>query len=221
MIKILIGGSPCTYWSISQKNGRETAAEGIGWELFKNYLIAKEKFNPDFFLYENNKSTAEPIKAQIRKELGVTEPSLFEKDNGVRFTLINSALVSAQNRQRFYITNWGDIEQPEDRGVLLKDILETGMPLIGERAYCLTASYSGAVAWDTIERSRKSMVAEPVCVAERGRQRDGKWEQQVEARIEPATKTDKKFMKSKTVKSQSTENNMQSNYLMAFILSAN
>ena len=56
MIKLLIGGSPCTFWSIAQKNNRETEAEGLGWELFKNYLIAKEKFQPDFFLYENNKS---------------------------------------------------------------------------------------------------------------------------------------------------------------------
>ena len=43
MIKILLGGSPCTFWSIAQKNNRETEAEGLGWELFKNYLIAKEK----------------------------------------------------------------------------------------------------------------------------------------------------------------------------------
>lgn len=42
MIKLLIGGSPCTYWSVAQKKGRETEAEGLGWELFKNYLIAKE-----------------------------------------------------------------------------------------------------------------------------------------------------------------------------------
>lgn len=58
MIKILIGGSPCTYWSVAQKKGREVEAEGLGWELFRNYLIAKEKFKPDFFLYENNKSAA-------------------------------------------------------------------------------------------------------------------------------------------------------------------
>ena len=51
MIKILIGGSPCTYWSVAQKKGREVEAEGLGWELFRNYLIAKEKFKPDFFLY--------------------------------------------------------------------------------------------------------------------------------------------------------------------------
>lgn len=42
MIKLLIGGSPCTYWSICQKNNRETTCEGQGWELFKNYLIAKK-----------------------------------------------------------------------------------------------------------------------------------------------------------------------------------
>ena len=90
----------------------------MGWELFKNYLIAKEKFKPDFFLYENNKSASQAIKDQIAEEFGVGV------DPNVRFTYINSALVSAQNRQRFYVTNFGDIEQPEDRGILLKDILE-------------------------------------------------------------------------------------------------
>ena len=114
MIKLLIGGSPCTFWSIAQKNGRETEANGLGWELFKNYLIAKEKFKPDFFLYENNKSAAQPIKDQIARELGVD------------LMHINSALVSAQNRQRFYAFNW-EVDQPEDRGILLRDILETGL----------------------------------------------------------------------------------------------
>lgn len=158
-IKILIGGSPCTHWSIAQKNNRETEPSGMGWELLKNYLIAKEKFNPDFFLYENNKSASQAIKDQIAKELGVGV------DPDVRFTYINSALVSAQNRQRFYVTNFGDIEQPEDRGILLKDILETGTDLSqNEKSYCMTASYDGAVAWNTLERSQRSMVAEPVAL---------------------------------------------------------
>lgn len=122
--KILLGGSPCTYWSISQSSDkRETTASGIGWELFENYLYARDKFKPDFFLYENNKSAAQAIKDQIAKELGVGV------DPKVRFTYINSALVSAQNRQRFYVTNFGDIEQPEDRGILLKDILDTAEPV--------------------------------------------------------------------------------------------
>lgn len=120
-IKLLIGGSPCTKWSIAQKNGRETEPSGEGWKLFENFLIAKEKFKPDYFLYENNKSAAQAIKDQIAYEFGVGV------DPNVRFTYINSALVSAQNRQRFYVTNFGDIEQPEDRGILLKDILECGV----------------------------------------------------------------------------------------------
>lgn len=154
MIKFLIGGSPCTFWSIAQKNGRETKAEGLGWELFKNYLIAKEKFKPDYFLYENNKSAAQPIKDQISRELGVD------------LMYINSALVSAQNRQRFYAFNW-TVEQPEDRGILLKDILETGEDLTGnDKSFCLTSTYGGTVAWNTIERNQRNMVAEPVRIGD-------------------------------------------------------
>ena len=125
MIKLLIGGSPCTYWSIAQKNNRETQADGLGWELFKNYLIAKEKFKPDFFLYENNKSASQAIKDQIKQELGVWDGSLFIEDTGVRYIEINSALVSAQYRQRFYVHNCGEVQQPQDRGILLRDVLET------------------------------------------------------------------------------------------------
>lgn len=44
MIKLLLGGSPCTFWSIAKTKGRETTASGQGWELFKNYLIAVKKF---------------------------------------------------------------------------------------------------------------------------------------------------------------------------------
>lgn len=129
MIKLLIGGSPCTYWSIAQTKDRETEASGLGWELFKNYLIAKEKWKPDYFLYENNVSADWKIKAQIKHEFGVTDAEqidMFTEDTGVRYTEINSALLSAQNRARFYVTNFGDIEQPKDRGILLKDILESG-----------------------------------------------------------------------------------------------
>lgn len=154
MIKILIGGSPCTHWSIAQHNDRETTAEGIGWKLFKNYLIAKEKFQPDFFLYENNKSAAQPIKDQISKELGV------------ELMHINSALVSAQNRQRFYAHNIQNVFQPEDRGIFVKDILETDT---SEQGYNLTG----------------------VCVAQRGRYTgaNGKIEQHFEARNDGKTNT--------------------------------
>ena len=116
ILKLLLGGSPCTFWSIARTKERETEPSGIGWELFKNYLIAREKYRPDYFLYENNKSMANAIREQITKELGV-EP-----------ILINSALVSAQNRQRLYWTNIPGVQQPEDRGILLRDVLDDTVP---------------------------------------------------------------------------------------------
>lgn len=109
MIKLLIGGSPCTYWSIAQSKNRETKAEGLGWELFKNYLIAKEKFKPDYFLYENNWSASKEIKEQIQEELDC------------KLMRINSNLVSAQNRDRFYVFNW-EVDQPKDRCVSFQSI---------------------------------------------------------------------------------------------------
>ena len=158
-MKLLIGGSPCTHWSIAQTKNRETEASGIGWELFLNYRIARDKYQPDFFLYENNKSMAPAIKAQISKELGV-EP-----------VLINSALVSAQNRQRLYWVGKREpdgtysqvpVEQPEDRGILLWDILETGIAW-QEKSYCIAATeYKGSNPQQTLSKHRRTMVAEPV-----------------------------------------------------------
>lgn len=160
-MKLLIGGSPCTHWSIAQTKNRETEASGIGWELFLNYRIARDKYQPDFFLYENNKSMAPAIKAQISKELGV-EP-----------VLINSALVSAQNRQRLYWVGKREsdgtysqvpIKQPEDRGILLRDILETGVAW-SEKSYCITATEAkGSNPQQTLTKHRRTMVAEPIVV---------------------------------------------------------
>lgn len=158
-MKLLIGGSPCTHWSIAQTKNRETEASGIGWELFLNYRIARDKYQPDYFLYENNKSMSPAIRAQITAELGV-EP-----------VLINSALVSAQNRQRLYWAGKRNpdgtyrqvpIELPEDRGILLRDILETGFPL-REKGYALQTGH-GATAEDAIARRQRNAVAEPVAI---------------------------------------------------------
>lgn len=158
MIKLQIGGSPCTYWSIAQTRNRETEPSGMGWELFENYLIALEKFKPNFFLYENNKSMSAAIRAEITKRFG------FEP------VCINSALVSAQNRQRLYWCGKRNpdgtysavpVQQPEDKGILLQDILESGQAW-NEKSYNLTTRCCGAIPEDTIKRHRHTMVAEPV-----------------------------------------------------------
>ena len=157
-MKLLIGGSPCTRWSIAQTKNRETEASGIGWELFLNYKIARDKYKPDYFLYENNKSMSPAIREQITEELGV-EP-----------ILINSALVSAQNRQRLYWAGKRNpdgtysqvrVEQPEDKGILLRDILESGV-CWREKGYALTASNHSATAEDMIARRQRNGAAEPI-----------------------------------------------------------
>lgn len=134
-------------------------AEGL--QLFLNCLVAYDRLKIQYpndkiyFLFENVASMKKEIKAVIQE--------IIEKLYGGTMTEINSALVSAQNRKRIYFTNFGDISQPEDKGILLKDILENGIPW-QEKGYALTASYNGAVAWNTIERKQRTMIAEPVCI---------------------------------------------------------
>ena len=186
-IDFMVGGSPCTYWSIAQTKNRETVASGIGWELFSQYVRALHEAKPKYFIYENNKSMSKEIRASIDKEFG------FEA------VCINSALVSAQNRQRLYWVGKRNadgtyskvnVEQPDDRGILLRDILETGMPW-QDKAYNLTTRCNGAIPSDTLKRHRHTMIAEPVCVAERGRYigDDGEVEQHLEARNDGKTNT--------------------------------
>ena len=152
---LLIGGSPCTYWSIA-KNNREVTPDGIGGQLFMQYYRALKESGCKYFLYENNYSIHKDIKAFISEKLGV-EP-----------IMINSALVSAQQRKRCYWTNIPNVAQPEDKGILLKDILESGEAWQG-KAFAYTTRCQGAILDDTLKRHRHTMVAEPVCVAQRGR----------------------------------------------------
>lgn len=168
-VDFLIGGSPCTYWSIAQTKNRETVASGMGWELFSQYVRALHEAKPKYFIYENNKSMSKQIRASIDETFG------FEA------VLINSALVSAQSRQRLYwVGKRNDdgtyskvmVDQPEDRGILLRDILETGIAW-HEKPYCITATeYKGSNPQQTLTKHRRTMVVEPIeprCVAQRGR----------------------------------------------------
>lgn len=126
---LLIGGSPCTYWSVARKD-RETTSDGIGFELFKQYVRALKESGCKYFLYENNYSMHKDIKAEITKYLGV-EP-----------IMINSSLVSAQSRKRLYWTNIPGIQQPKDKNILLKDIVEHGK-VDREKSLCVTRRYAG------------------------------------------------------------------------------
>lgn len=110
---LLIGGSPCTYWSIAQNpDKREKTSSGMGWELFMQYVRALNEAKPKYFLYENNASMSNDIKEEITKSLGV-EP-----------IMIDSALVSAQRRKRLYWTNISNVCQPNNKHIIVNDIIE-------------------------------------------------------------------------------------------------
>lgn len=145
---LLLGGSPCTYWSVAKK-GRETTCDGEGFKLFMEYVRALRESKCKYFLYENNDSIHQNIKDEISKQLGVKP------------IMINSALLSAQQRKRCYWTNIPNVTQPEDKEILLKDIIESGLPW-QDKSYCMTSTYGGAIFKNTLERKQRTMIAEPV-----------------------------------------------------------
>lgn len=109
---LLIGGSPCTYWSIAKAGqDREVTSSGFGWELFMQYVRALKEVNPKYFLYENNFSMSEDIKNEITKKLGV-EP-----------IMIDSADFSSQIRKRYYWTNIPVNMNYKKSSLVIKDIL--------------------------------------------------------------------------------------------------
>lgn len=110
---LLIGGSPCTYWSIARTSGdRETTSSGFGFELFMQYVRALKESNPTYFIYENNFSISNDIKNEISKQLNVKP------------IMINSELVSGQSRKRMYWTNIPNVEQPNDRCIVLQNVID-------------------------------------------------------------------------------------------------
>lgn len=153
----LVGGSPCTYWSVAQKNNRETEAIGMGWELFSQYVRALHEAQPHYFIYENNKSMSNAIRDSITGAFG------FEP------VCINSALVSAQNRQRLYWVGKRNfdgtysrvhVELPEDSGILLRDVLE-GMT-DKEKGRSVIASIGRTTTREYFKKHQGTMAFEPL-----------------------------------------------------------
>ena len=107
-IDLLIGGSPCQGFSFA---GKQLNFEDERSKLFFEYVRLLEECKPKYFLLENVK---------MKKEYQDVITSYLR----VEPILINSSLVSAQNRERLYWTNIPNIEQPEDKGLLLRDILD-------------------------------------------------------------------------------------------------
>ena len=198
-IDLLIAGSPCQGFSFA---GKQLAFDDPRSALFFEFTRLLEECNPKYFLLENVRMKKEYL--QVITDLVGVEP-----------VLINSALVSAQNRNRYYWTNIPGVVQPKDKGIILKDVLENGdqADLVGNngkkllkedikkgscllardykgfntygmtgvrhqkkkdipnfdnelkhmttkdgKAYTLTASYNGAVYWNSIEKKQRTMI---------------------------------------------------------------
>ena len=114
-VDLLMGGSPCTGFSFA---GKQLNFNDSQSKLFFEFIKIKNILNPRLFLLENVRMKKEYYEA-ISKYVGV---EAIKDEKGKPY--INSALVSAQNRMRSYWTNIEGVKQPEDRGILLKDILE-------------------------------------------------------------------------------------------------
>ena len=147
-IDLLIGGSPCQDLSIA---GKRAGLTGERSGLFWHFVRLVRTCKPKYFLLENVASMNKESRDIISKALGI-EP-----------ILINSALVSAQQRKRLYWTNIPGITQPQDKGILLKDILEDGAPM-EDKAYALTARYAGYSFPHDFEKKKKSGVIKSSCL---------------------------------------------------------
>ena len=130
-VDLLIGGSPCQSLSSLVNLTEKTKGLDGKSKLFFEYVRILKEINPKYFILENVASMKDVDRDKMSEFIGV-QP-----------IMINSNLLTAQTRKRYYWTNIPGIEQPEDLGVKLKDILEDGYTE-KEKSYCLTATYFNA-----------------------------------------------------------------------------
>lgn len=189
-IDLLIGGSPCQGFSFA---GKQLAFDDPRSKLFFEFVECLKHFKPRYFLLEN---------VRMKKE----HMNVISEILGVEPICINSALVSAQNRVRFYWTNIPEITQPADKGIFLKDVLQNEADekytVVGKAREYLIRNFDVQVkkkysAWDADKA--KTMVARQYaswtgnfvrCGAIRGRYaEDGSIEQRLEIRPDEKTNT--------------------------------
>jgi DNA-cytosine methyltransferase len=141
-IDLLIGGSPCQGFSFA---GKQLNFEDHRSKLFWEYVRLLKECQPKYFLLENVRMKKESMDV-ITQALGV-EP-----------IMIDSSLLSAQSRKRLYWTNIPGVRQPEDKNILLKDILEDGI-VDREKSHCLDACYyKGGNLAQYFQKHRRQLV---------------------------------------------------------------
>ena len=145
---ILVGGSPCQGFSFA---GKQLNFADERSKLFFEFVRLRDKLKPKYFLLEN---------VVMKKEYQDVISSYL----GVQPLMLNSSLFTAQNRKRLYWTNFPIDCDIQDKEIVLQDILEEDgiackeMTNANGKSHCLTATYNGAVWWNSIQRKQRTMV---------------------------------------------------------------
>ena len=117
-VDLIFAGSPCQGFSFA---GKQLAFDDPRSALFFEFVRLLKAIKPKYFLLENVRMKKEFLDI-ISEQVSECYPEITF---GIEPILINSSLVSAQSRQRYYWTNIPGVKQPKERGIVLKDILET------------------------------------------------------------------------------------------------
>lgn len=149
-IDLVSAGFPCQSWSLAGKQLGDKDERGMLFWVTLDIISFVLQCNPKAkFMLENVKMKKEfedYITLHTENALGV-----------VHKTLINSALVSAQNRNRFYWTNF-KVTQLDDKGITLVDILESGV-VDRDKSHCVDANYhKGGNLKSYFEKNRRRLV---------------------------------------------------------------
>jgi DNA-cytosine methyltransferase len=141
-IDLVIGGSPCQGFSFA---GKQLNFNDPRSALFFEFVNILRHVKPKYFLLEN---------VVMKQEY----QDVISEALGVQPIMINSALVSAQNRKRLYWTNIPNVTQPDDRGISLKDELETGF-VDRDKSFRIDANYfKGGNLKSYFEKNRRQLV---------------------------------------------------------------
>jgi len=152
-VDLILAGSPCQGFSFA---GKQLAFDDPRSALFFEFIRLLKEIKPKYFLLENVKMKKDYLQI-ISEQVSACYPEI---PFGIEPIFINSSLVSAQSRQRYYWTNIPNITQPKERGIMLRDILEEDPgenPVkdtarnqrhyknLDEKSLCMTATmYKGA-----------------------------------------------------------------------------
>ena len=158
-IDLILAGSPCQGFSFA---GKQLAFDDPRSALFFEFIRLLKECKPKYFLLENVRMKKEYLQVISEQVSGCYPEIPF----GIEPTMICSSLVSAQSRKRYYWTNIPNVTQPKQKGIVLRDILETrvnqdrlsDMTNQDNKAYCLTTTYPCARPQRSMDKSEKSMI---------------------------------------------------------------